>query len=299
MSRIKYCFIILLVVIFVFPSNMVKAKAITTVSQDVNMSTWIWDTAKISKDSDKIIKFLVSNKVKTVYLQIDTSLGNKIYREFIQKAMKNNINIYALDGSSEWVGSKGVQLQENFFAWFTQYQKSSSKNQLFKGVHLDVEPYLNSNYNVNPNLVIENYQQYLIKSKEKCTTLGVEFSIDIPFWFDKVNYVTKYGKGNVAEWICKNIKAVTIMAYRDKALGDNGIIKISEAEINLCKKYNVKVTLGVETNKIAGDASLTFYEEGKAYMLNELNTVSLKYKNNSAFEGLAIHYIDSWMNLKK
>lgn len=55
---------------------------------------------------------------------------------------------------------------------------------------------------------------------------NLTLSIDIPSWFDVITYSSKYGSGNLAEWIFKNIKNVTIMAYRDKALGSDGIVNI-------------------------------------------------------------------------
>ena len=76
------------------------------------------------------------------------------------------------------------------------------------------------------------------------------------------------------------------------------INKIAEAEMNLCKKYNVKATIAVETGNVPDTPFITFFEEGQSYMYNELNSVYLNYKSNSSFNGFAIHYLDSWMNMK-
>lgn len=301
MKLSKLFFTILFITTLIVPSNIVNATTVQTnnsLTNNVNFSTWLWNTSEIINNSDDIINFLVKNNVKVLYLQIDYSINHENYRNFISKATKNNIIVEALDGSPDWVSANGTNLQNNFFDWLTIYQKASSLNEQFKGVHLDVEPYLNYNYSNNPNKEIGNYQDFLLSSKNSCDQLNLNLGIDIPFWFNEVSYNTIYGSGNLTEWIFQNIKTISIMAYRDIADGDNGINKISETEMNLCQKYNVKATIAVETGNVPDTTFVTFFEEGQSYMYNELNSVYTNYGTNSYFNGFAIHYLDSWMNMK-
>lgn len=301
MKLSKLFLTILLITILIVPSNIVNATTVQTnnsLTNNVNFSTWLWNTSKIVNNSDDIINFLVKNNVKVLYLQIDYSINHGNYRNFISKATKNNIMVEALNGSPDWVSENGTTLQNTFFDWLTIYQKASSLNEQFKGVHLDVEPYLNYNYSNNPNKEISNYQDFLLSSKNSCNQLNLNLGIDIPFWFNEVSYNTIYGSGNLTEWIFQNIKTITIMAYRDISSGDNGINKIAETEMNLCQKYNVKATIAVETGNVPDTTFVTFYEEGQTYMYNELNSVYTNYGTNSYFNGFAIHYLDSWMNMK-
>ena len=293
--------VILLITITILPLNAVKAatvQASSIPSYNMGFSTWLWNTSEIVDNSDGIISFLVKNNVKVLYLQINYNLNNSYYKNFISKASKNNIAVQALDGSPDWVSTDGTTIQKKFFSWLTSYQKTATTTEKFKGVHLDVEPYSNSEYSTNPNKIIANYQNFILNSKNNCKKLNLDLGIDIPFWFNEVNYKTRYGSGNLAEWIFKNIKIVSIMAYRDTATGDNGINKIAEAEMNLCKKYNVKATIAVETGNVPDTPFITFFEEGQSYMYNQLNSVYLNYKSNSSFNGFAIHYLDSWLNMK-
>lgn len=292
---------VLIFTILIVHSNIVKATSIQTnnaLANTVDFSTWLWNTSEIIEDSDDIISFLVKNKVKVLYLQIDCNLENIYYKDFISKATKNNIIVQALDGSPTWVSEDGKTLQNTFFDWLTKYQKTSSSNEQFGGVHLDVEPYCNSQYLTNPNKIITEYQNFLLNAKKICKKLHLNLGIDIPFWFNEVQHNTIYGNGNLAEWIFKNIKTVSIMAYRDTAIGDNGINKIAETEMNLCKKYNVKATIAVESGNVPDTPYITFFEEGQSYMYNQLNDVYLNYSTNSSFSGFAIHYLDSWRNMK-
>jgi hypothetical protein len=298
MKKLKTLTVFLLCLILMLPIKVTKVQAAEIPGQNVNTSTWLWNTSEIVTNSDTIIQFLLTNKVSTVYLQIDYSLDLAYYKSFIGKASANNIKVHALEGSTEWVSSGGGILYNNFFTWLNNYQRSSEAGQQFTGVHLDVEPYGNKLYSKSPNKVLENYQQFLISALDSCSSLNLELNIDIPFWFNTVQYKNKYGKGNLAEWIFQRVKNVTIMAYRDTAEGANGIIKISEAEMNLCKKYNVKATLAVETGRLDETPFVTFYEEGLLHMYTQLDIVRQYYSSHSSFNGFAVHYLENWMTMK-
>ncbi|PRR81686.1 amidase [Clostridium vincentii] len=286
--------LIAILIVSSITAKTTNSKTNSFIEDNVSFSTWLWDTSEIVNNSDAIISFLVKNNVKVLHLQIDYSMNHANYRTFIRKATNNNIIVEALDGSPEWILADEPTSQNIFFDWLTSYQKATPSNEQFKGVHLDVEPYYNDQYNTNPNLIISKYQNFLLASKNSCKELNLNLGIDIPFWFNTVQYTTIYGSGNLAEWIFENIKTVSIMAYRDIATEDNGINKIIETEMSLCNKYNVNVTISVETVNIPDTPFVTFFEEGEAHMNNELNTVYLNYRTNSSFKGFAIHSLDSW-----
>ena len=300
MKRILILLCIISLLLNAFPS-MALANTTSSWKNSTTISTWLWDTSEIVAKPDSVIKRLVDNNVKIVFLQVNDTIAIQYYKNFISKASANQISVYALDGSPDWVSDNGLQLQQAFIKWLTNYQKAASINEKFKGIHLDVEPYENDRYDAETNSILEKYQAFILKFKAQSKKLELEFGIDIPFWFYGVNYNTSYGQGNVAEWLCKQVKSMTIMAYRDKASSpDGGILEISAAEMKLFAKYNVKGNIAVETGKLnTANKFVTFYEEGQDYMDQELDLVYQSYKDNSAFNGISIHYFDSWMKMAK
>jgi len=304
MKRLLSLLCIAALVITFFPSKAV-ATSVPTFQTSTNISTWLWDTSEIVTKPDSVIKSLVNNKVKVLFLQVNTSVNINYYQEFIREASANQISVHALDGSPDWVSDNGLQVQQVFISWLAKYQRAASTNEQFKGIHLDVEPYENKQYASNTNGVLERYQTLILRFTKQAVSSKLELGIDIPFWFYGVNYHTKYGTGNVAEWLCKNINNITIMAYRETAYknlatGHDGIVEIAAAQMKLFDKYKVKGTIAVETGRL-NDANgfVTFYEEGQAYMNQQLELVYESYKNNPAFNGVAIHHFDSWMNMAK
>ncbi|WP_317645919.1 hypothetical protein [Sporosarcina sp. GW1-11] len=272
--------------------------------QNVNeLSTWVWDTARIVSEPDTVINNLVDNKVSDVYLQVNSDIEHSYYQEFISKATIKGIRVHALDGAPSWIaGQKGLKEQQVFTDWLVNYQAIASGNEQFVGIHLDVEPYGHPNYEARANAFFKNYQTMIIDFKEKANAMGLEFGIDIPFWFYGVKYNNIYGKGNIAEFLSQHVKNISIMAYRDSANdsnGHDGIISIAAAQMDLFEKYNVKGTIAVETGRLTDDTQfVTFYEEDKDYFYSQLDLVYDHYKDHPAFNGIAIHHYGSWMDMK-
>lgn len=289
----------IILILFGFSGMKVAADSQYIFQNSANLSTWLWDTSRIVSESDMIITNLVNHKVKDLLLQIDTTIEQQVYREFIKKASANGIRVHALDGAPQWVDNNGPKLQGIFLNWLKDYQGAASKNEKFKGIHLDVEPYEHKRYDTESKKLLEQYQTMMISFRNQANQMNLEFGIDIPFWFYGVMYDNQYGYGNMAEWLCQHVKYITIMAYRDTAAGTDGIVGIAAKEMKMFNDYNVKGTIAVETGRLTDEYKfVTFYEESQDYMFKQLDFVYKHYKNDSAFHGIAIHYYDSWMAMK-
>lgn len=279
------------------PPKQAAAEAAYSYQNEARLSTWLWNTAEIVDRPDQVIQDLAGHHVRQLQLQIEPSIDNSHYRAFIKAAAAQGIEVHALDGAPEWAGADGGTLQQAFLGWLKRYQLSAAADERFAGIHLDVEPYEHAQYGENTDALLEGYQSMIVKFKNQSAQLGLAFSIDIPFWFYGVIYNNdKFGTGNMAEWLCKRVKSITIMAYRDAAQGPESILGIAAAEMKLFLKHNVQGTIAVETGKLAAsDEFVTFYEEGRAYMNEQLEAVYQTYKDHPEFAGIAIHHYDSWM----
>ena len=81
------------------------------------------------------------------------------------------------------------------------------------------------------------------------------------------------------------------MSYRDTK---EEMIDVSKDEIEYAKDNNKILYLSAETYSTEGD-NVSYLEEGKKYMLNELNKLRDLIPNSF---GIAIHNIKSFMELK-
>lgn len=260
-------------------------------------ATWIWHTKQIVEEQEELLTFLQEKKVSTVFLQINRNIPNKTYEQFIQHATKLSIDVQALNGSPSWVSSKGTAKQEKFFSWLETYQNEVSDDAKFRAVHLDIEPYLLEDWKVDYAATVRHYQEIIKTSKERSAQLHLPLEVDIPFWFDKRTYSNDIGTGILSEWVIDQTDGITIMAYRDKAEGNNGIIELSRSEIEYAATVNKKVSIGIETTKSSEGDHLSFFNMNETKMNEQLSIVEKEFSTAASFNRISIHSIDGWREL--
>lgn len=285
--------IIVFIVAIISTLGLTMGKVDAMAMQD--RATWLWDTAKIVEDESGVLSFLESKQVNKLYLQINSDIASNYYKSFIDKATAKGIKVYALDGSASWVSTEGYKMQNQLFDWLQTYNENAATTEQFSGVHLDVEPYLNSGWSSNQAKTIESYQALLSRAKGDTDRLQLPLEVDMPFWFDEITYKNQFGKGLLADWVIDQVESVSIMAYRDAA---KDIINIVEHEINYAKKVKKSIVIGVETGATDEGNNITFYDDGEAYMNKQLAQVHQHYANKKSYNGFAIHHVDSWMNMQ-
>ncbi|WP_421382367.1 amidase [Bacillus salacetis] len=264
-----------------------------SITQD--RATWLWNPWMIVNDEAGTLSFLESKQLNKVYVQIDRDIPIGVYQRFIEKASEKGMQIYALDGAPDWVAPKGYVHQDQLMMWLELYQRSSSIQQRFSGVHLDVEPYLYSGWGTKKGATVKSYQALLLRAKKSTDQLNLPLEADMPFWFDEISYSNIYGKGLLAEWVIKTTDGVTIMAYRDSAALITEFVK---KEVNWAGTYAKSVVIGVETGQTSEGDTISFFEEGENYMNQQLDEVKNHYEGIAGFGGTAVHHVGSWMTIK-
>lgn len=241
---------------------------------------WCWDE-NISHD---YIDMAAKNNIDEIYF-CSESFGDETV-SFITKAKEKNIKVYWLYGGA---------CLDNWALFHTEMNKYIEYNinhpeSAFEGVHLDVEPHGHDNYNQDKQGYIESFAVF-VKSM-KTIYPSHTFDVDIPFWLD--NIITYGGVTKEAyKFIFDNADRVFVMSYRDKA---EDILDISKQELAYAKQVSKPIFLCVETADLgANNSNVTFFEEGKEYMYNEI----YKLKTLTADEfGISIHYLTTWHKLK-
>ncbi|MFB1081741.1 amidase [Jeotgalibacillus sp. JSM ZJ347] len=275
--------------------GMVYSMSIPAKASTIERATWLWNPWSLINETPDTLNFLTEKQVTKVYVQIDHDVSVDVYRSFIQGATARGIDVYALDGAPDWAAPKGYLQLRQLLGWVEQYQVASPADADFKGIHLDVEPYLYSGWNSKRATVIKAYQSLMKEAGDKAGQLNIGIEADVPFWFDEIKYKNTYGTGLLSDWVQKETDSVTIMAYRDSAAA---LIPLTLHELEHGQKLGKPVTIGVETGMTAEGDYLTFYQEGEAVMKQELDRVYDQVKNYASFKGFAIHHTESWKTLR-
>ncbi|WP_404406087.1 amidase [Jeotgalibacillus malaysiensis] len=275
--------------------GMVCSMAIPAKASTIERATWLWNPWSLIDGTPDTLDFLTEKQVTKVYVQIDRDVSADVYRSFIQGATAREIDVYALDGAPDWAAPKGYLQLRQLLGWVEQYQMASQADADFKGIHLDVEPYLYSGWNSKRATVIKAYQSLMKEAAVKAGQLNIRMEADVPFWFDEIKFKNTYGSGLLSDWVQQQTDGITIMAYRDTA---SAITPLTLHELTVGQKLGKPVVIGVETDQTAEGDYLTFYQEGETVMNRELNHVYQQVKGYTSFKGFAIHHTESWKALK-
>ncbi|UNL85754.1 amidase [Priestia koreensis] len=286
MKRIIGCLILIFMLI-----GSIHSEAVGSPNE---RSTWLWDTQEIVKNPDIVMNFLVKQRVTRLYLQIDQDVPYSIYTSFLSKAAKTGIQVYALDGAPQWAHDR--DRIDAFFIWLQDYQQSAGLTERFKGVHLDIEPYTLPEWESDVAKSVADYQTAIQYSAFLSKSMNLPFTVDIPSWYDRVPFKNQFGNDFLARWVIKYTDGTTIMAYRSKAEGPDGIIQISKTEVAWAEQLKKKVEIAVETNP-AIEASLSFGSYPLSTMETEVKQVMNRFKNSAGFSNMAIHYYNTWKQL--
>ncbi len=242
-------------------------------------SIWWWDNRI---DTTTYLNFAEDNNINEIYYY-SSSLDDKT-NLFIEQANSKNIKVYWLIGKYEWIEDNS--LLDEKFATYIAYQ-NEYKNK-FEGIHIDIEPHQHPEFKSRRQELITKYVELVIALNNKYKDIKLEY--DIPFWLDDkvtIDDITK----PAYEFVIDNSSKVTVMSYRDSA---NKIYDVAKEEIEYAKVNNKTLNLSVETSQNEDDI-VTFYEEGKDYMMNELSKLRDMIPKNF---GIAIHHIKSFYELK-
>ena len=242
-------------------------------------SIWWWDNRI---DTTTYLDFAEDNNINEIYYY-SSSLDDKT-NLFIEQANSKNIKVYWLIGEYEWIEDND-SLEKKFATYITYQNEYKNK---FEGIHIDIEPHQHPEFDLRRQELITKYVELVIALKYKYKDIKLEY--DIPFWLDDkvtIDNITK----PAYEFVIDNSSKVTVMSYRDSA---EKIYDVAKEEIEYAKVNNKTLNLSVETSQNEDDI-VTFYEEGKDYMMNELSKLRDMIPKNF---GIAIHHIKSFYELK-
>lgn len=261
-------------------------------------ASWIWDTQIIEKEKDGILDFAKQNQVNVLYLQIDPAVSESSYRAFIQAASDLGIRIDALNGDPHWALPSQQRRIADFVNWVKTYNGSVRAEEKFQGVHLDMEPYALPEWKTERGTVVRYWMDAISEYKKAADEASLFAGADLPFWVDGILTSDDKAAPSLGEWIIGRLDQVTVMAYRDKAEGSNGIMAVSAGEMEAAERLGKSIVVAVDTIPSSEAGFVTFYEEGKAAMNAELQLVENALKDRPSFAGIAVHHIVGWRELK-
>ncbi|KGX92011.1 fibronectin [Pontibacillus halophilus JSM 076056 = DSM 19796] len=297
---------------------------------------WIWEKASYNllynDGSRELLKAFANDtstfqqdRITTLYLGIDQYEGvdmveeeRERVRNLISWAHNEGFQVHALIaggtkpphfGAFERYHPVAIKELESIL----NYNLSSSQSERFDGVNVDIEPYIAPEFKQDkPSLQLQYLdllQQMMDRKQAAHSNLAIGAAI--PNWYDTSTHASsitwgRNGETEQTKWLSEHVQDVldyiSIMDYRDVAEGSAGIIERARGEIQYAEGIGKphSVVLGVETKDIAdgGDPeTITFREEGRTYMEEQLDLVNTAYLESSSYGGIALHHYDTIRDL--
>ncbi|WP_426250295.1 hypothetical protein [Paenibacillus pabuli] len=267
-------------------------------------AAWVWQAKSVSDGGDELLDNAAKHKINRLYVNVDMNLSEEVYHTFIAKASEAGIAVEALGGDPSWAvkGREGPMLK--LASWVSNYNLAAEPNERFDAIHLDIKPYVLPQWKEDAKPLVQSWVANMKLLLEQVKQTGaVELNIDLPFWLD--SYTVSGSKiaedadnESLSHWFIGQFDHITLLAYRDSAQGNNGIIRLIEQEMIWADARNVSVTIGVNTKPMPGEEFTTFAGKSTAQLENVINEVASAFTDHTSYAGSAVHDIVYWGQLE-
>ncbi len=291
--------------------------------------TWIWTPIPDMTNDyiDSIVKKAVDEDVNVIYMSIDSYLdilslstneetkqnyieNKKIFDStvsyFLKKAKESNIQVDAVGGWRNWA-EDGHRYKP--FAILDYVKEFNSLNEIkFRGIQYDIEPYLLERYEQEKEDVLLKFISLVEQLVNVDGLENLRFSVAIPEFYDsKSTFSPKLSYKNQTKSLVEHLleifsakedTSIIIMAYRNKAEGEDGSIEISQDEIRIANKfkYKTEIIVAQETGDVL-PPYITYHNTSKEYLEQEISKISKRFNKERSFGGIAIHYVNAFVSL--
>ncbi|MBU5445080.1 hypothetical protein [Paenibacillus sp. MSJ-34] len=256
-------------------------------------ATYLWQADLIVSERQSVLSFLQEQSVQVLYLNIDPKVSAQDYKTFAAEASKSGVEVYALGGEPEWALSKYKGRISAFVDWVREYNESAQPAERFAGIHVNVQPYLLPEWETSRDDLLRQWTGNADYTATEAKAALLKTSADLPAWYDGMKLPDAKDE-TVVSWMLKQFDTVTIMAYRNTAEGDNGIVSLVTDELAEADRLEKPVLIAVNINKSDEGKHVSFYNKGAKSMERELERLPGLLGQHASFAGIAVHDYASW-----
>lgn len=238
-------------------------------------AAWVWTDA----DPAPMVTWSRLHGVTTLFVYVDTTTSDAArlmrLRTLCDEA---GIRLDALGGEPDWALDHAKAL-----AW----RDTVASLGVFRGLHVDVEPYLLPDWATRRAAAVTGFLGLL----DRLRGGDLPLEADVPFWYQTV----PVGGRTLADEVIDRVDALTVMSYRDTATGPNSIMDVAADLLGRASAAALPVRLAVETQPVSECSYCSFARRGELdSVLRQVDASAARY---GAFEGVAVHQYDSWAAL--
>lgn len=245
----------------------------------VKRALWVWETDKLLSDPPAVERFLRrcgDLEISDVFIQVPFRSGSgpvvwdvSAMAELVRKMHRAGLSVHGLDGDPRFALSEHHAAAEARVRSVAQYNSVVAREARFDGFRFDNEPYLLPGFGGSrKESILRQYLDQLRRTREILARSGIEFGVDLPFWFDAKDEffrpVAELDGRALSEHVIDIADNIGLMAYRTGTYGPDGVLEISRGELDYASGRGKRVFIGLETVDLPDETLLSLGREGKA-----------------------------------
>jgi hypothetical protein len=274
--------------------------------------------------------FLKANGFTTVYLEagdwvdaadqprtsatrqqrLDTIRGR--LRRYVATATSYGLAVHAVGGGPSWTGDLGY-LGELLVRLVGGYNTGVAAGERLKGVHLDIEPYVEGGWHDDTNTSLRTYLTTIAgivatyrRQLARPASRGLQLGLAIPFWFDgegdapgavDFNGTVKPASRHLVDMLAKLPGAyLVIMSYRDFTGTANGSIAHAANELWYANKVKARCGLlvGQQYGRVT-PAFITFNGQRRVAFKRAAAQITAAFRRSPQFRGVSVDDVDAYL----
>jgi hypothetical protein len=242
---------------------------------------WVWNTAEIidaPAAQRALVEFARRGRITQLFLQLpDAPSQRRASGEIVLDATRwkaflgflggSGLRAHALVGSPEDAlpdhHERVLATVQNVVA----YNAAAAPGDRFAGMHFDIEPYLLPGFRgTRRQQILAGYLDLVAKTAQRTGSAGIEFGVDIPFWYDSLDDLTgelplveyRGTRKPANEHVLDLVDSAAVMTYRTTAYGADSIVALAEGELRYAAAKGKRVFVGLETTHLPDEDLIEF-----------------------------------------
>lgn len=297
-------------------------------SRDYTNAIWDWSSpvARSQQDVSNISDFMYFHQLNAVYVNVGqyaAALGSPetpqkaaqqkqlddALARYVSTLGRRHIKVYGVAGDVDWSNPPEWHMPLSIMQAVERYNGRNPQARL-AGVEFDIESYNQPGFSRSSmtakGLVLGDYLSMVDTlatadaAYVKDTSHSLELGFTIPYWFDDENgnippvtWGDKTGPTlyHLLDRLNQLPKSnVLVMAYRNAAKGNDGVIFHARTEVDYAqaKAPNVRVMIGQETTDVT-PAKITYFGKSAAELSDQIKLIEDAFAGSGVLGGIAIN----------
>lgn len=304
-----------------------------------NYTNAVWDWSNIlSKEPEALndmADFMHMHQLNAVYVDVsaykdvlgdtdtqqaaaDKQKLTAAIERYVTALQKRDIRVYAAAGDTHWSDPDKTYIPLAILSFVQDYNAHHPAAQL-AGVEFDIESYNQEGFSDGSetvkSLVLTDYLDMVDKlvraNGEYINKTGkqLELGFAIPYWFDDENgnipTIAWHGEtGPTLYHLLDQLNTlpksnVVVMAYRNAARGNDGVIAHSRTEIDYArtKAPRVQVIIGQDVTNVE-PAKITYFGTSRTELSAQFGYIKDEFKDSGVLGGIAINDLSGYQDMQ-